>query len=111
MTNDKFEYLAEQFYKATGIVAPGKDDCLGTHSREYRRRYWSAYLVERIHNINQTGIQLEATHWAEAPDFQSIYFTLGDALLVWLPTSNIWANTSSAPYSLIEIKEAEGDIE
>ena len=105
MTNDKFEYLAEQFYRKTKVLAPGKDDCLNSHSAPVRRQFWYIFLAERELDINSTGVKLGATHWAEAPDFEIIYFTIGDDLQVWLPLSNIWGNTSSAPYTLIEVKE------
>ena len=44
---ERFERLAAEFYKATGIMAPGKDDCLGRHSYEHRVASWQQWLADR----------------------------------------------------------------
>lgn len=43
-TNERFEYMAAKFYKETGIMAPGKDDCLMSHDYDERIKKWSDWL-------------------------------------------------------------------
>lgn len=43
-TNERFEYMADKFYKETGIMAPGKDDCLMSHTYDERAKKWSEWL-------------------------------------------------------------------
>lgn len=46
--NEMFEELAEQFYKDTGFMAPGKDDVSGV-SYEKRTEAWYKWLSSRKH--------------------------------------------------------------
>lgn len=34
--NAAFEWIAHEFYVETGVMAPGKDDPLGSHTHEHR---------------------------------------------------------------------------
>jgi hypothetical protein len=49
--NERFEYMAELFYKQTGVIAPGKDAPAGfnTDSDEKRREVWSEW-AERFYS-------------------------------------------------------------
>ena len=42
--NERFEVMASLFYKETGIMAPGKDDCLGTHDTQQRLDAWGPWI-------------------------------------------------------------------
>lgn len=37
--NERYEYMAEQFYKETGVIAPGKDAPAGFSSKTYKERF------------------------------------------------------------------------
>lgn len=45
--NEQFEEEAAQFLRETGILAPGKDDIIGNHSREDRMLAWLEWLERR----------------------------------------------------------------
>lgn len=42
--NERYEYMAELFYKEKSMVAPGKDDCLMTHTQEERVEAWGVWV-------------------------------------------------------------------
>jgi len=42
-SNERFEYMAAKFYKETGTMAPGKDDCLMSHDYDERIKKWSEW--------------------------------------------------------------------
>ena len=44
--NERFEYMAELFYKATGFMAPGKDSCaaFGVTDTEERDKKWKEFI-------------------------------------------------------------------
>lgn len=42
--NVRFEYMAARFYKETGTMAPGKDDCLMSHTDEERSTKWREWI-------------------------------------------------------------------
>ena len=42
-----FDRKAQFFYQDTGMMAPGKDDCMGTHSYEDRVDAWRKWLLEQ----------------------------------------------------------------
>ena len=46
--NEQFEYMAELFYKKTGLMAPGKDSpaALGVTDREERQDAWKVWVNE-----------------------------------------------------------------
>lgn len=44
---ERFERLAAEFYRETGLMAPGKDDALGHHSYEERVERWAAWVARR----------------------------------------------------------------
>ena len=46
-TSASFDKRAQFFYQDTGIMAPGKDDCLGSHSYEDRAIAWRKWLLEQ----------------------------------------------------------------
>jgi hypothetical protein len=43
----RYERLAAAFYRDTGMMAPGKDDALGTHTHAERRAAFDAWLAAR----------------------------------------------------------------
>lgn len=43
-SNERFEYMAAKFYKETGMMSPGKDDCLMSHDYDERIKKWSEWL-------------------------------------------------------------------
>lgn len=45
--NEIFEEAAEEFYKKTGLLAPGKDDPFSSVSREKRWEEWERFLKEK----------------------------------------------------------------
>jgi hypothetical protein len=45
--NERYEALADAFYHATGLMAPGKDDPTGHHSYDERVSRWQAWLAAR----------------------------------------------------------------
>ena len=49
--NERFEYMAELFYKATGHTAPGKDSCaaFGVTDTDERDKQWKEF-VEVFYN-------------------------------------------------------------
>lgn len=49
--DERFELLAEEFRKDTGMLAPGKDQpaaCGGTPTHEERRAAWRKWLRGRL---------------------------------------------------------------
>jgi hypothetical protein len=42
MTNDEYEKLADQFYRETGMMAPGKDQPAAMGGPDYEKR-WNAW--------------------------------------------------------------------
>lgn len=44
--NERFEYMAELFYKQTGYIAPGKDSptALGVTDREKTQEVWKEWV-------------------------------------------------------------------
>ncbi len=44
--NERFEYMAELFYKETGFMAPGKDSPagMGATDREARQAKWGKWI-------------------------------------------------------------------
>ncbi len=47
--NDRYEDLAEKFYKKTGMLAPGKDDAPEMHGQntiEERIKAWDKFIKE-----------------------------------------------------------------
>ena len=46
--NERFEYMAELFYKATGFMAPGKDSpaAFGVTDRDERDNKWKEWVEE-----------------------------------------------------------------
>ncbi len=46
--NEQFEYMAELFYKKTGLMAPGKDSpaAFGVTDREERQEAWKVWVNE-----------------------------------------------------------------
>ena len=46
--NEQFEYMAELFYKKTGLMAPGKDSpvACGVTDREERQEAWKVWVNE-----------------------------------------------------------------
>jgi hypothetical protein len=44
---DRFERLADEFYRATGYMAPGKDDRSNSHTYEERRNRWDEWISAR----------------------------------------------------------------
>jgi hypothetical protein len=46
--NDRFEYMAELFYKETGMMAPGKDSCADFGVVEHDKRYaeWKKWVED-----------------------------------------------------------------
>lgn len=54
--NERFEYMAEQFYKKTGMLAPGKDDAI-PRDEEYKQEVhckWAIFAEEFYSNLFQT---------------------------------------------------------
>ena len=54
--DERFEYMAEQFYKKTGMLAPGKDDAI-PRSDEYKRKAscaWGIFTEKFYSNLFQT---------------------------------------------------------
>lgn len=43
---DQWEMLAEEFYKATGYMHPGKDDMRGIHTIEERWKRWDLWAAD-----------------------------------------------------------------
>ena len=45
-SNERFEYMAELFYKDTGLMAPGKDSpvACGITNREQRGESWNEWI-------------------------------------------------------------------
>ena len=45
-SNERFEYMAELFYKDTGLMAPGKDSPIacGITNREQRYEAWNEWI-------------------------------------------------------------------
>tara|TARA_R110002020_G_scaffold150741_1_gene327552 strand:- start:195 stop:401 length:207 start_codon:yes stop_codon:yes gene_type:complete len=45
-SNERFEYMAELFYKDTGLMAPGKDSpvACGITNREQRDEAWNEWI-------------------------------------------------------------------
>lgn len=54
--NERFEYMAEQFYRKTGMLAPGKDDplCHGEDYLKNRIAEWYRFAEEFHANLFQT---------------------------------------------------------
>ena len=57
--NERFEYMAELFYKATGNMAPGKDSCaaLGVTDREQVEKEWREFtevFYSRLFKLHQS---------------------------------------------------------
>lgn len=44
--NERYEYMARLFYLRKGMMAPGKDDVLSTHSREIKEKEWVEFMEE-----------------------------------------------------------------
>lgn len=44
---EEYERLASEFYRDTGLMAPGKDDPMPTVSIEERRERWREWLAAR----------------------------------------------------------------
>lgn len=46
--NERFEYMAELFYKQTGVMAPGKDSPAGfsVDSYENRQKVWAEWVED-----------------------------------------------------------------
>ena len=46
--NERFEYMAELFYKATGHMAPGKDSCaaFGVTDTDERDKQWKLWVED-----------------------------------------------------------------
>ncbi len=44
---DRFERLADEFYRATGYMAPGKDDRSNSHTYQERRDKWDEWISAR----------------------------------------------------------------
>lgn len=42
--NERFEKLAAEFYKDTGMLPPGKDDPFTSRTREERTKAWEEWL-------------------------------------------------------------------
>lgn len=55
--NECFEENAGRFYRATGMLAPGKDDRSNSHSRENRKARWDKWAVEhfKCHCVHGAG--------------------------------------------------------
>lgn len=49
--NTRFEAMAAAFHERTGMMAPGKDDCLGTHPREDREAAWLKFAPQYTHEL------------------------------------------------------------
>ncbi len=49
--NEKFELLAEEFYKETGMLPPGKDDMSGTPWVD-RSEAWDKFLHKKFGRLS-----------------------------------------------------------
>ena len=58
---ERYEALAAEFYDETGMMAPGKDDPLGTHEYETRVAAWRKWVYARVEKMN-AHIPTEAPH-------------------------------------------------
>lgn len=59
-TNERFEYMAELFYKETGIMAPGKDapagfSCLSPEERNLAWGEWSEKFYSNLFTFYING--------------------------------------------------------
>ena len=57
--NERFEYMAELFYKATGNIAPGKDSpsAFGVADREKVQKEWVEFVevfYSRLFDLHKT---------------------------------------------------------
>lgn len=58
--NERFEYMAEQFYKKTGMLAPGKDDAL-LRSEEQKHKAavaWGIFTERFYSNLFQSHVEM-----------------------------------------------------
>ena len=58
--NERFEYMAELFYKDTGMMAPGKDSpaAFGATNREEREAAWHRWaekFYEGLFNLHKSN--------------------------------------------------------
>jgi hypothetical protein len=61
---ERFERLADAFHRATGMMAPGKDDASGAHSYEARSAAWIAWLASR----REGAAKRDVAWWAQYAD-------------------------------------------
>lgn len=61
--NERFEYMAELFYKKHGILAPGKDDPISPVTESERYKLWDEFKEEfyselfNLHKSNANCIE------------------------------------------------------
>lgn len=55
-----YEARAARFYEETGMVAPGKDDALGRHSRDERVEAWILWCTNNPQSRDARIAELEA---------------------------------------------------
>lgn len=74
--NERLEYMAEQFYKKTGMLAPGKDDAT-PRSEEYKQEVhceWAIFAEDFYSNLFQSHIDMQKELSATSDFLESMHF-------------------------------------
>lgn len=78
--NERFEYMAEQFYKKTGMLAPGKDDAI-PRSDNYKQKLhceWAIFAEEFYSNLFKSHVDMQNELSAVSDFLESMHFLDAD---------------------------------
>lgn len=58
-------------------------------------------IQDALHKLcNKSMVEAGATHWAETPDGEVLYYKITGSVLFWLPLSEAWITPGLVPYTL-----------
>jgi len=117
--NERFEYMAAKFYKETGTMAPGKDDCLMSHTDEERSTKWREWIEPFYSELFDRDSKSKWINTEDQPPTTNdnlywVYFPCGKIIIchfnnygIFGGLVNYWQNLAADDLSMVDTKYIE----